>query len=161
MLRKLIHRAIVAYLRRCGGAFHHGGYGSLGRYVMCVNEQQYNAYQAVKYQDVRAVRAVELSATEEALRNIVGRLRPQGSIEEADRHEHRRDGAQRVRQGRTVPAPRRTEASANAAGDAVLVFSADSNAGSGVQALEQRFNLHFLETDAIAVEATVGEPIPQ
>lgn len=53
------------------------------------------------------------------------------------------------------------EALGNAAGDAVLVFTVDSNAGSGTQELEQRFNLHILEADAIAVEATVGAPIPQ
>lgn len=53
------------------------------------------------------------------------------------------------------------EAFGNAVGDAVLVFTADSNAGSGVQPLEQAFNLHVLEADAIAVEATVGDPIPQ
>lgn len=64
--------------------------------------------------------------------------------------------------GRVSPASGlAVEVFADSAGDAVLVFDVDSNAGSGVQALQQKFNFHFLESDAIAVEATVGEPTPQ
>jgi hypothetical protein len=39
---KWLHRLIVWYLRRCGGAFHHGPYGEQGRYVELMTDAQYS-----------------------------------------------------------------------------------------------------------------------
>ena len=43
-MRRLIHAAIVRYLRRCAGAFHHFPYGPRGRYVVLMNEDQFHRY---------------------------------------------------------------------------------------------------------------------
>lgn len=40
-MRLLLHRAIMHYLRRCGGAFHHGPYGADGSYVVAMDEAGY------------------------------------------------------------------------------------------------------------------------
>lgn len=43
-MRHTIHKLIVWYLRRCGGAFHCYQYGPQGRYVVLMNERQYNVW---------------------------------------------------------------------------------------------------------------------
>jgi len=43
-MKKMIHRLIVFYLRRCSGAFHTFPYGPKGRYVVIMNEIQYNIF---------------------------------------------------------------------------------------------------------------------
>lgn len=42
MMRRIIHKLIQWYLRRCGGAFHTSPYGPKGRYVVLMNEDQYH-----------------------------------------------------------------------------------------------------------------------
>ncbi len=42
MYRKIIHRLIVKYLIKCGGAFHHGAYGEGGKYVRLFTDEEYN-----------------------------------------------------------------------------------------------------------------------
>lgn len=44
MVKRWVHQAIVAYLKRCGGTFHSGEYGEQGRYVALMTEQQYHYY---------------------------------------------------------------------------------------------------------------------
>ena len=44
VIRSLIHRVIVRYLRRCAGAFHSGNYGSDGRYVVLMNDADYGLW---------------------------------------------------------------------------------------------------------------------
>lgn len=44
MIKKLIRQLIVAYLGRCWGVFHASAYGTGGRYVVLMNEQQYHYY---------------------------------------------------------------------------------------------------------------------
>ena len=41
MIKRLIHKFIVWYLRRSGGAFHHGPYGS-GCYIAVLTEKQWH-----------------------------------------------------------------------------------------------------------------------
>ena len=41
LIRNLIQKTIVRYLRCCGGAFHCFPYGKLGRYVVLMDERQY------------------------------------------------------------------------------------------------------------------------
>lgn len=43
-MRNIIHRAIVWYLRNCGGAFHCFPYGSGGRYIVLMGEESYAVY---------------------------------------------------------------------------------------------------------------------
>lgn len=45
MYRKVIHKLIVKYLVRCGGAFHQGAYGDNGRYVKLFTDDEYGEYQ--------------------------------------------------------------------------------------------------------------------
>ena len=45
LARKHIHKAIVWYLKRCGGAFHSGAYGENGKYVKLFSDAEYNDYQ--------------------------------------------------------------------------------------------------------------------
>lgn len=47
-MRHALHKIIVAYLRRCGGAFHCYPYGPKGRYVVLMNESQYGNYEKVR-----------------------------------------------------------------------------------------------------------------
>ena len=47
-MRRLIHALIVAYLRRCYGAFHHFPYGPQGRYVVLMREDEYDALERVR-----------------------------------------------------------------------------------------------------------------
>ncbi len=42
MIRGWIHRSIRWYLRRCGGAFHVGPYGSFGNYVKLLSDEDYH-----------------------------------------------------------------------------------------------------------------------
>jgi hypothetical protein len=44
LIRNHIHRFIVWYLVRCGGAFHHGKYGSYGKYVALMSDDKYGEY---------------------------------------------------------------------------------------------------------------------
>jgi hypothetical protein len=44
IIRKHIHRLIVWYIKRCGGAFHHGKYGDNGRYVALMSDRKYHEY---------------------------------------------------------------------------------------------------------------------
>lgn len=44
-LKRGLHRTIVAYLRRCVGAFHTFPYGRDGRYVVLMTEGQYDKHQ--------------------------------------------------------------------------------------------------------------------
>jgi hypothetical protein len=46
--RKFIHRVIVNYLIKCGGAFHHGEYGVNGKYVVLMTDAEYGKYQTDK-----------------------------------------------------------------------------------------------------------------
>lgn len=41
---KIIHTLIFKYLVSCGGAFHHNKYGLNGRYIVLMDEHQYNKY---------------------------------------------------------------------------------------------------------------------
>ena len=41
-MERVIHRFIVWYLRRAGGAFHTFKYGVDGRYVVLMNETDYH-----------------------------------------------------------------------------------------------------------------------
>ncbi|WP_424236364.1 hypothetical protein [Bhargavaea ginsengi] len=43
--RKIVHRLIVNYLIKCGGAFHHGAYGENGKYVALMSDKKYHDYQ--------------------------------------------------------------------------------------------------------------------
>ena len=43
--RKIVHRLIVNYLVKCGGAFHHGQYGENGRYVKLFTDSEYAKHQ--------------------------------------------------------------------------------------------------------------------
>lgn len=43
-MKRLIHKAIQWYLRRCGGVFHTNPYGPSGRYVVLMNEYQYHEF---------------------------------------------------------------------------------------------------------------------
>jgi hypothetical protein len=45
MLHSLVHRFIVWYLGKAGGAFHVGSYGRDGRYVTAVSDDQYRLLQ--------------------------------------------------------------------------------------------------------------------
>lgn len=45
IIRKHVHRFIVWYLTKCGGAFHHGKYGESGRYVALMTDNKYHEYQ--------------------------------------------------------------------------------------------------------------------
>jgi len=44
-MRKLIHRAIIFYLRICGKSFHSFSYSGSGRYVVLMNEREYHLFQ--------------------------------------------------------------------------------------------------------------------
>jgi len=44
-VRGVIHRLIVKYLLRCGGAFHSGPYGEQGKYVRLFTDKEYDEYQ--------------------------------------------------------------------------------------------------------------------
>jgi hypothetical protein len=44
LYRKIVHWLIVQYLKSCWGAFHAFPYGSDGRYVVLMNEDQYHHY---------------------------------------------------------------------------------------------------------------------
>jgi hypothetical protein len=44
LIRVHIHRFIIWYLNRCGGAFHHGKYGSYGKYVAVMSDDKYGEY---------------------------------------------------------------------------------------------------------------------
>lgn len=50
-MRKYIHKIIVWYLKKCGGAFHSGPYGDNGKYVKLFTDKQYSEYQRmlIKY----------------------------------------------------------------------------------------------------------------
>jgi hypothetical protein len=44
-LRKCIHKFILWYtVKIAGGDFHTNPYGPWGRYIVCMNEQQYHGY---------------------------------------------------------------------------------------------------------------------
>lgn len=43
-IRSIIHKAIVRYLRHCGGSFHCGGYGEDGRYALLTTEIGYHIF---------------------------------------------------------------------------------------------------------------------
>jgi hypothetical protein len=43
-MKHLIHKLICWYLDRCGLAFHHGAYGTQGRYAVLMTEDQYHRY---------------------------------------------------------------------------------------------------------------------
>lgn len=43
-MRKVWHRLMVWYLRRCGSAFHTFPYGSRGRYVVLMSEAEYHDF---------------------------------------------------------------------------------------------------------------------
>jgi len=45
---KLIHRLIVKYLVRCGGAFHTQPYGDTGLYVVLMNKRLYHEYAKIE-----------------------------------------------------------------------------------------------------------------
>ena len=45
LYRKIVHRLIVKYLVKCGGAFHHGKYGDDGRYIKLFTDKEYGEYQ--------------------------------------------------------------------------------------------------------------------
>lgn len=45
LYRRVIHKLIVKYLIRCGGAFHHGEYGDSGKYVKLFTDEEYGEYQ--------------------------------------------------------------------------------------------------------------------
>lgn len=47
-LRRVAHRAICAYLRQAGGAFHTYKYGVNGRYVVLMTEKQFSKYKGVE-----------------------------------------------------------------------------------------------------------------
>jgi hypothetical protein len=49
-MRRLIHAAIVAYLHRCHGAFHHGPYGH-GVYVRLLSEDGFATCQRQFWRD--------------------------------------------------------------------------------------------------------------
>lgn len=46
LLRVHVHKAIVWYLIRCGGAFHSGAYGEDGRYVKLFTDAEYGDHQS-------------------------------------------------------------------------------------------------------------------
>lgn len=43
-LRHLLHRAIVRYLRSCGGTFHAFPYGKAGAYVTVMTDEEYHRF---------------------------------------------------------------------------------------------------------------------
>ena len=43
-MRHTIHKLICWYLRRCAGAFHCYHYGTTGRYVVLMNDNEYHHY---------------------------------------------------------------------------------------------------------------------
>lgn len=45
VLRRHIHKLIVWYLKKCGGAFHSGKYGIEGKYVVLMNDNAYSDFQ--------------------------------------------------------------------------------------------------------------------
>jgi len=53
MIRKLIHRAICWYLRKCAGAFHTYPYGETGRYVVLMRDDQYHYWDNVEWWQVQ------------------------------------------------------------------------------------------------------------
>lgn len=47
-MRHLIHKIICWYLRKCGGAFHAFPYGTQGRYVVLMNDDQYHGFKEIE-----------------------------------------------------------------------------------------------------------------
>lgn len=47
-MKHALHKFICWYLRSCGQSFHCYDYGESGRYVVLMNEGQYNAYQKMR-----------------------------------------------------------------------------------------------------------------
>jgi hypothetical protein len=43
-MKRIAHKLIQWYLRRCGGVFHTNPYGPSGRYVVLMDEDQYHRF---------------------------------------------------------------------------------------------------------------------
>jgi len=52
VIRRIIHRLIERYLRRCGGSFHTRPYGACGRYVVLMTEEEYHYFQEYRHRYV-------------------------------------------------------------------------------------------------------------
>ena len=50
LIRNLIQKTIVRYLRYCGGDFHCFPYGVRGRYIVLMDERQYGDYMKKAWQ---------------------------------------------------------------------------------------------------------------
>lgn len=55
-MKHFLHRLIAWYVWRCGCAFHLNAYGEDGRYVVLMNERQYNDYTRAVQDEGDAVR---------------------------------------------------------------------------------------------------------
>jgi hypothetical protein len=65
-MKHALHKLIVWYLRRCGGAFHCYPYGERGRYAVLMTERQYHRYTQIAEQSEPGERFIETVRADQA-----------------------------------------------------------------------------------------------